>query len=62
MTKRSRIIREQDMSDAMFETLDRLDRRRLANVAKPASSAASDLKTALDALITEMILRDAMEP
>lgn len=49
------------MSPAMAAFLDRLDKRRLTNVAKPTGTSGAELKASLDALIDEMIARDAME-
>jgi hypothetical protein len=61
MSRRSRLPFDPNMSREMATFLERLDRRRLANVAKPTGATGAELKACLDALIDEMIARDAME-
>jgi hypothetical protein len=61
MSRRSRLPYDPNMSREMTAFLERIDKRRLTNVAKPTGTTGAELKASLDALIDEMIARGAME-
>jgi hypothetical protein len=61
MSRRSTLPHDPDRSREMTAFLEKLDKRKLTNVAKPTGTTGAELKTALDALIDEMIARGAME-
>jgi hypothetical protein len=61
MSRRSTLPHDPDRSREMTAFLEKLDKRKLTNVAKPTGTTGAELKTSLDALIDEMIARGAME-
>jgi hypothetical protein len=61
MSRRSTLPHDSERSREMTAFLEKLDKRKLTNVAKPTGTTGAELKTALDALIDEMIARGAME-
>jgi hypothetical protein len=61
MSRRSTLPYDPGMSREHAAFLEKLDKRKLTNVAKPTGTTGAELKTALDALIDEMIARGAME-
>jgi hypothetical protein len=61
MSRRSTLPHDSERSREMTAFLEKLDKRKLTNVAKPTGTTGAELKTALDALIDEMVARGAME-
>jgi hypothetical protein len=61
MSRRSTLPYDPDMPKPLVAFLEKLDKRRLTNVAKPTGTTGAELKASLDALIDEMIARGAME-
>jgi hypothetical protein len=61
MSRRSTLPYDPSMSREQVAFLEKLDKRKLTNVAKPTGTTGAELKASLDALIDEMIARGAME-